>query len=154
MYLIAHRGNVNGPIHENENNPEYILNAINQGYDVEVDLRIQNGEYFLGHDYNQYKINDSFITLHAHMLWVHCKDKDALNRCMNMENVNYFWHQEDDYTLTSKNIIWAYPGIMPVGYTIMVMPELHWNDVEEVRSFNPYGICSDYVSKYIKKDWI
>jgi hypothetical protein len=23
---------------------------------------------------------------------------------------HYFWHQEDDYTITSKGFIWVYPG--------------------------------------------
>ena len=29
---------------------------------------------------------------------------------MSKMNCHYFWHQEDDYTITSKGIIWAYPG--------------------------------------------
>ena len=38
MKLISHRGNLSGPIPESENNPSYITNAINKGFDVEVDF--------------------------------------------------------------------------------------------------------------------
>ena len=27
-----------------------------------------------------------------------------------IQNFNYFWHQEDDYTLTSEGYVWVYPG--------------------------------------------
>ena len=46
MYLISHRGNING-IHKNdENKPEYINNALGQNYDVEVDVRYHDGKFF------------------------------------------------------------------------------------------------------------
>jgi hypothetical protein len=68
---------------------------------------------------------------------------------MNFQKINFFWHQEDDYTLTSKNIVWAYPGQLPVSeYTIMVMPEVVSWSVQEVYDMQPYGVCSDYVFKY------
>ena len=38
MILIAHRGNINGPRVEFENNPEYVLRAIEMGFDAEVDV--------------------------------------------------------------------------------------------------------------------
>ena len=49
MY-IAHRGNLEGRLPENENDPNYIDNAINQGYMVEVDLWCFDGNLKLGHD--------------------------------------------------------------------------------------------------------
>lgn len=153
MRLIAHRGNLERPNPDFENNPQYIMNAINLGYDAEIDLRIDGGELYLGHDYAQYRINESFLTINSFGLWIHCKDVLALGKCMNVPNLNYFWHQDDDYTLTSKNIIWAYPGKTPVAYTIMVMPELFWQDKNEVINLNPYGICTDYVLNYTKKDY-
>ena len=38
MILISHRGNVNGRFEDWENKPEYINDALNLGYDVEVDV--------------------------------------------------------------------------------------------------------------------
>ena len=36
MKLIAHRGNTNGIVLEYENKPDYVENAINMGFDVEL----------------------------------------------------------------------------------------------------------------------
>ncbi len=37
MIWIAHRGNLEGPNKERENEPSYLKEAIEAGYDVEVD---------------------------------------------------------------------------------------------------------------------
>jgi hypothetical protein len=42
MKLIAHRGNYVGINRHLENNPEYIREALGNGYDVEVDVRLVN----------------------------------------------------------------------------------------------------------------
>ena len=39
MKYISHRGNLNGPISRDENNPFYIDAAIFAGYEVEIDLK-------------------------------------------------------------------------------------------------------------------
>ena len=39
MFLISHRGNVNSIDRFNENKPDYIKNALDLNYDVEVDVR-------------------------------------------------------------------------------------------------------------------
>ena len=56
MILISHRGNIDGKILETENHPDYIDKAISLGYDVEIDIWMVNGVFFLGHDEPQYKI--------------------------------------------------------------------------------------------------
>jgi hypothetical protein len=38
MIYISHRGNTTGPKPELENNPQYVEQAIADGFDVEVDL--------------------------------------------------------------------------------------------------------------------
>ena len=58
MYLISHRGNINGIEKNNENNPDYINQAISSGYDVEVDVRYESGQFFLGHDFISVNKND------------------------------------------------------------------------------------------------
>ena len=73
MKLIAHRGNINGPDPENENSPKYIESAIQQGYDVEIDLRVDLGLQ-LGHDESQYFIDSSWLSTFKDNLWIHCKD--------------------------------------------------------------------------------
>ena len=61
--------------------------------------------------------------------------------------LHYFWHQEDNFTLTSKNYIWTYPGKTYTPKSIIVMPEWNKNIDEfvDLRAYDCYGICSDYV---------
>ena len=61
MKLIAHRGNINGPNQEMENNPDYILNTLRFGYDCEIDVHLINNELYLGHDAPTYKITVDFL---------------------------------------------------------------------------------------------
>ena len=56
MILIAHRGNINGPNENLENDPKYIVQAVDKGFDVEVDIWYTSDGLFLGHDNPQYKI--------------------------------------------------------------------------------------------------
>lgn len=145
MLLIAHRGNLQGPTPSLENNPSYVLEAIDSGFSVEIDLRVKDNELYLGHDYAQYKIDEQFLTDNKSELWVHCKDSEAFNKAIEL-NLNCFWHNIDDYTMTSYGYVWCFPGKEPVGkMSIAVLPELY----EEVSNINlegkVIGICSDYV---------
>ena len=56
MRLIAHRGNINGRNKKRENEIVYILEALNLGYDAEIDIRYSRSknDYFLGQmNFNQ-----------------------------------------------------------------------------------------------------
>ena len=44
MILISHRGNLEGKQPEQENNPLYIYNALNKGYEVEIDVWYKDNE--------------------------------------------------------------------------------------------------------------
>jgi len=150
MKLIAHRGLTNGPNKEIENDPTQIINAINQGYDCEIDLWVVDGELILGHDNPQYTIKELFLFENKLYLWIHAKNLEALHWLLS-RNYRYFWHQNDDFTLTSSNHIWAFPGKPLTNNSISVLPE--WNDPEfKNLNLDCYGICSDYVEKI--KDYI
>lgn len=144
MKLIAHRGLFDGPNKALENHPDQIKAAWDLGFDCEIDLRVVDGEFWLGHDEPQYKISHNFLEMGP--LWIHAKNLEAL-RYLSITRFNYFWHQEDDYTLTSKGIIWAYPGKEVNSRTIMLMPE--WDDPNLLSTIDIdcFGICSDYVLK-------
>mgnify|MGYP003336226375 CR=1 FL=1 len=64
----------------------------------------------------------------------------------NQKKFNYFWHQEDDFTLTSEGYIWTYPGKELSENSICVMPERNMAP-DALVNFNQncYGVCSDYV---------
>jgi len=144
MKLISHRGNINGKIESYENEPNYIDIAISKGYDVEIDLWIINNKLYLGHDEHQYGIDFRWIRDRITKLWIHCKNIDALIYLNEIDyDINYFWHQEDDFTLTNNNYIWTYPGKTLTKLSIAVLSES-----DSVVDFNCYGICSDYIQNY------
>ncbi len=140
MYLISHRGNINGIEKDNENNPDYINQAISRGYDVEVDVRYESGQFFLGHDFNQFKVNEEFLL--NNKLWCHAKTNEALI-ALDRIKAHYFWHQEDDYTITSKGFFWTYPGKKLLQKSICVLPEKSNYD-----KIDCLGICSDFIARY------
>lgn len=149
MKLIAHRGNLIGPLPEKENSIDYIEEAISKGYDVEVDLRVKDNDYYLGHDDFQHLTSLEWLLQYKNILWIHCKNHDALEKMIESNTeFNFFWHQEDDYTITSKGYVWCYPGKIPTKKSIIVMPE--WEEdiknLSEIKKLYGYGICSDYVS--------
>ena len=143
MILISHRGNINGRNVELENHPSYITRAVELGYNVEIDVWFKDNAFFLGHDEPQYSINLSF--LRNKNLWCHAKNLQALD-AMLKESIHCFWHQNDDYTITSKGIIWVYPGKLLNSNSICVMPELSY-DISTMK-FNCAGICSDVIERF------
>ncbi len=145
MRLIAHRGNMCGPNPESENNPLQIEEAIRLGYDVEIDVRLIGGELFLGHDEPQYKVDMKFLAKICESAWIHCKNLEALHFFLKMPEFNCFWHQNDDYTITSHGFIWAFPGKPVTTRSIAVMPE-YVPDFIVPKSV--FGICTDYVAQY------
>jgi hypothetical protein len=144
MKLIAHRGLVDGPNTELENRPDQLMLAISLGFDCEIDLRVVDGKLWLGHDAPQYPVDQDFIS-HPNF-WIHAKNLEAL-RFLSSTSLNYFWHQEDDYVITTHGYIWTYPEKSLTDKSIRLMPE--WADPELTTIFDNdcYGICSDYVSK-------
>ena len=143
MKLIAHRGLVRGPNKHLENQPQQVQTSLDNGFDCEVDLWIFGGRPYLGHDGPQYDVVEKFIKQPG--LWIHCKNLDALTYCQNDIKLNYFWHENDSYTMTSKGFIWAFPGKPLNEFSIMVMPEHVDKDLIETQSVSCYGICSDYI---------
>lgn len=142
MILISHRGNIKGKQPSFENSPDYIMEAVEAGYDVEIDVWWKDDSFWLGHDYPEYKTNVDFLFKGS--FWIHCKNIEALCR-LQPWGLNTFWHDTDDYTLTNRGVIWAYPNKpVPKGYeTIAVLPEIYNTDVT-----NFDGICSDYIESY------
>lgn len=146
MVLISHRGNLEGPNPERENSQTYIQEALDKGFDVEIDVWVIDNKIFLGHDKPQYIIEEIWLFLHKKHLWIHCKNIDAVNYFVNkLKLFNYFWHENDTLTLTSKKYIWAYPGKQPIKNSIAVMPEINNDDISQC-----LGICSDYIQNWKK----
>jgi hypothetical protein len=147
MLFISHRGNLTGANTLLENHPTYIQHALEEGVDVEVDIWFIDGQFHLGHDNPQTQLPEHFLT--DERIWFHCKNVEALYAIEKREffqgtSIKYFWHQEDDVTLTSNKKIWTYPGKLLVPGSIAVLPEVaRKGDV-----WSCYAICTDEIFQY------
>ena len=147
MIKISHRGNIDGPKYEFENTKEYIDLAISQRYLVEIDIWKVDEKLYMTHDEllcSTTEVDLEYLSDRQYNIIIHCKNIEALAFfSLTRNKFHYFWHQEDDYILTSRGWIWCYPG-KPVpatkATTICVLPEKHNSDVT-----NFTGICTDYL---------
>jgi hypothetical protein len=149
MKLISHRGNINGPNPQMENNPSYVTDTIDKGYDVEIDLHYDGG-WWLGHDDPRFQIDMKWIYQRSENLWIHCKNIESLNVLAqhHRESLNFFWHQNDDFTLTSRCFMWTYPNKPLRPRSVCVLPEQGY-DVVGIKDC--YGLCTDYLLLYSNK---
>ena len=143
MIIISHRGNRFGPDETRENSPSFIDEAIAKGFSVEIDLRLVGDELYLGHDGPQYDIDLDWLQSRRTLLWIHAKNREAFEYCLK-HNLHTFFHDKDDYTMTSWGYVWAYPGKLPVGsLCIGVMPEHHFLP-DDTLKMSFLGICTDF----------
>ena len=155
MKFISHRGNLTGPNPERENSISFIEEAIHEGFDVEIDLRVENDQCYLGHDKSQYSISMEWLRKYKDILWIHCKNREALEKLSNSPiEFNYFWHERDSYTLTSKGIGWVLVGQYPYSNSVIVLPEsisLYSMPYGAEYMNSSYGVCTDYPIQYKKQ---
>ncbi len=152
MIYISHRGNLYGPS-ELENFPSQVDVCLNFKFDCEIDLWVHDGRYFLGHDSGEHHIEKDWLDQRKKKLWIHCKNSEAVEilKAANDKSVNYFWHENDSYTLTSTGRIWVFPGKRILKGSIAVLPEI-WDTLETSLEISlAGGICTDYPFKYIDK---
>jgi hypothetical protein len=147
MIYIAHRGLIDGPDESRENRPDTIMEALNEGFNAEVDVWFKDDKWFLGHNEPQYRVDREFLS--RTNLWLHCKNLEALNRVRHIiPFIEFFWHQNDDYTVTSNGFIWTYPGKPLTENSICVQPE--WNSDISTWDEKCMGVCSKYVMQLKK----
>ena len=140
MKIIAHRGLIDGPNKDIENNPFQIQRTLNLGYDCEIDLWVQDSKFYLGHDYPQYQVTEDF--LRNDKFWIHAKNINALYWLSNQANeINYFWHDVDRYIITSKHFIWTCDQENLTDRSIVVILR---EPIISDKDLNCYGICTDY----------
>ena len=149
MIKISHRGNLNGSIKSQENSPKQIIKVLEKGYDCEIDVWYVNGEVLLAHSLKEdlnHKVNDDFLKKKG--LWCHAKNLEALDYLKKLK-VNYFWHEDDQITITSKNWIWCHPNInnkTKIRDSIICLPEIN---KKKINLFS--GFCSDYIESFSDK---
>ena len=145
MILIAHRGNIDGRIESLENQPMYIDLAISKGYDVEIDVWYKDNILLLGHDKPDYDVDFNWFKDRIDKLWVHCKNIEAIIYFKNCGyDINYFWHENDDYTIIATGKVLVKPGKELIENSICCMPEMGYiGDITKC-----YAIMTDNIKEY------
>lgn len=147
MKIISHRGNLEGLNPLWENNPAYIEQAMLKGFEVEIDLWVEDGECYLGHDDPQYFVPMEWLAKYKDVFWIHCKNKEALEKmCNSVVKFHYFWHESDRYTVTSQGFGLVLVGQFPYKNSVIVMPEkisLYSSPHGQEYIKDSYGIITD-----------
>jgi hypothetical protein len=123
-----------------ENGQKYCCDAINAGYNVEVDVHWYDGIFWTGHDRPQYRVDTEFLKKEE--VWCHAKDIQALYELQKI-GAHCFFHQNDNVTLTSKGFLWTSPTHTLTDNSICVLPELQKINLDKCE-----GVCSDYIEHY------
>ena len=144
MILIAHRGNTDGINKDLENSLDYIKSALDSEYNVEIYVYYYKNSFYLGHDYPKFKISKKFLNNPS--FWIHAKNFDALMELKKFAT-NFFWHENDSYTITNRGFFWTYPNKKLGNNSIAVC--LKKKHIKK----NVYGICSDFVKFYRTKNY-
>lgn len=159
LVVIAHRANIEGADPKMENTPGAIDYAISRGLQVEVDIRYIDKKWWLGHDGADYKVSFDWMMERNHYIWWHVKNLDGLIEFNSLDQtlskirdgypcpkLFYFWHQNDDYMLTSGGHIWTFPNKPIKGKNSILC--LNKKGAEVPKGI--YGICTDYPLDYQK----
>lgn len=141
--LISHRGNINALNPHRENTLDYIQEALDLGYDVEIDLWYENNKLLLGHDYGEHPVSIKWLLERKYNLWIHCKHFNSLEYLHKLNGFQYFFHKEEEYTLISTGHIWAH-NLSQINNKC-VIPLLSKQDLLKWGSKDVYGICSDFI---------
>jgi|JI10StandDraft_1071094.scaffolds.fasta_scaffold07924_13 hypothetical protein len=142
MIKISHRGNINGRIVDRENSPNYIDHAINNGFDVEIDVRWKYGLY-LGHDFPVHKTSIEWLYKRRNSLWIHVKDIKAMEQLVNSP-FRCFFHEKERHTIISNSkYIWTHDLSECLG--ISIIPLLSKDETILYPNYlHAAGICTDY----------
>ena len=148
MILISHRGNLDGRIPEKENSEEYIDTAIKLGFHVEIDVRTNNNELYLGHDEAQYLINLNWLIDRSEFLFIHVKDFESFNFLINYDKLKIFFHTcEEHVIINNTKLLWSH-DLKNISKK-SIIPLLSLDDIKLHSHLknDVFGICSDYIVK-------
>lgn len=152
--MIAHRGNTCGPNPDRENTAEYIQEAIDKGYHVEIDLRVAEDDLFLGHDDPDRRVELRWLVERADKLLIHAKNREALQLCL-AHSLHCFAHQKDDFTMTSEGYVWVHDPRDEITADSIVPLITRYEVFEYERLDEVRGLCTDWpdlVPRYHRED--
>jgi hypothetical protein len=145
--LILHRGlSIHDRLTENE--PNTLATRDNNNLNVECDIWYHKNKWYLGHDSPTYLIENIDLFLKSKQRLIHAKDGKTLAEIIDYCNKRgydneIFYHTNEDYVLTTSNMIIAYPGKELYKNTLCMMPENMNREITNEEYNNIIGVCSD-----------
>ena len=148
--ILLHRAN-NGIDNLPENDPDTINLRNKEGCAVECDLWFREEKWYLGHDLPEYEVLDLELFLSEQSNLIHAKDGITLAKlikyCRERGYDNeIFYHTSEDYVLTTRGNIIAYPGKVLYEGNLCMMPESMGRNITESEKKNIVEICSDNIN--------
>jgi hypothetical protein len=145
--IILHRGN-NGLDNLNENDPITINIRNNEGYAVEYDIWFSDNKWYLGHDAPEYEVLDLEGLLSKRSNLIHAKDGETFAKLVKYcrergFNNDIFYHTNEDYVLSTRGTIIAYPGKYLYDGNLCMMPESMGRNITGIEQKNIGELCSD-----------
>ena len=146
--IISHRANIFGPDLSTENRPDIIDSTINKGFNVEIDVRFQDNNFYLGHDDLEYKVNLLWLIERRESLLFHCKDLESMHQLSNCAyKLKYFGHKKDAFTLINGGLLWVDDLSLRLNNKCII-PLITKKDIDKwVKNNNINdiaGICTDF----------
>lgn len=144
-----------GPNTHVENHPAHVQQVLGSGLHAEVDVRLPDHTWSLGHDHAQYEVDVEFLLQPG--LWLHAKDHKAAFALSALkaqhDHLNFFWHDTDTRVLTSQGYWWSLTHHELGKGCVAVMPEwcmsmpdlIAWSRVAPCA-----GICTDYLKDILR----
>ena len=148
MRLISNKGNISG-VSENENNPEQIQNAIDNGYEVKVNLWLKDNKLYTGNNEAEHLFSLEFLETNHSKLWLQCHDIELIKRFSEIDplglKINYFWIDNGNVVRTSKGV-WIVRENEPFDGCVYLNPEINELDYSKC-----LGLISDRILNYKEK---
>jgi len=145
--ILLHRGN-NGLDNLPENYPATVCKRNNEGYSVECDIWFQESKWYLGHDRPQYELQNLEVFLVGRNNLIHAKNGETFAKLLKYcrergFNNEIFYHTNEDYVLSTRGNIIAYPGKILYEENLCMMPESIGRNISEEEKNNIVEICSN-----------
>jgi hypothetical protein len=159
MLLIANRGNLFGRNLERENSPDYLNEAINQGYHVMVDAWWVEGCFWFGKNRPTHKPiggGIDWLTHAVNSVWIRAKSAETFVRAHDL-GLNVFWQQSDMYAYSTWGHLLGFYGAEQAGEQFVhVIPaaEIVTVDSLEIDQFlrtaeSSHALCCDHVGSVV-----
>jgi hypothetical protein len=144
-FLISHRGNITSMQPDRENSIKYIEEAIEQGFNVMVDIWvIGKTNLALGYNRPQHQVTLEFLK--QNNIICNARSINTLNILID-NNVHCFYDTNEGISMTSGGLIWTTSDHSVVPRSIYFLPERCLVNVGEAAHIVCAGVCSDRIQE-------